>query len=208
MITPEQYFSKRHPIAFPIWQKSVLGIAGAGGLGSNIAIALARAGVGKLIIADFDTVSIENLNRQQYSLAQVGESKVHALAANIQAFNPFITLDVHNIKVNPANLESIFSTADILIEAFDHASQKEMLIQTWLGLYPHKPIIAASGIAGYGNSRLIRSYSYENLHVIGDMQSELEPNISPIAPRVAIVANMQANLALELLVNNYIEADK
>ncbi len=208
MISPQQYFTKRHPIAFPIWQSSVVGIAGAGGLGSNIAISLARAGVGTLIIADFDTVSIENLNRQQYSLAQVGKSKVEALADNIKAFNPFIKLEIHHIKVNPANLNSIFSSADILLEAFDDASQKEMLINTWLELFPCRPIIAASGIAGYGKNELIHSTSYDKLHIIGDMQSELEPGISPIAPRVATIANMQANLALELLVVNHNKADK
>jgi sulfur carrier protein ThiS adenylyltransferase len=199
LITPEEYFSKRHPIAFPIWNQAVIGIAGAGGLGSNIAISLARAGIGKLIIADFDIVSLENLNRQQFTLQQVGEPKVQAIASNISSFNPFITLETHFTKVTPANIDEIFGTTDILIEAFDDAAQKEMLIQTWLERYPDKPVIGASGIAGYGKSETICIRQYDNLYIVGDLESTLEAGISPIAPRVAIVANMQANLALELL---------
>lgn len=198
-MTKDEYFTKRHPTAFPIWQQATVGIAGAGGLGSNIAIALARAGIGKLVIADFDTVSLENLNRQQYSLQQVGQAKVIALQANIISFNPFITLQMLELKICPENVNSVFGDCHIMIEAFDDASQKEMLIATWLQLQPHKPIIAASGIAGFGNSDIIGIHSYDNLYIVGDMQSSLQEGISPIAPRVAIVANMQANLALELL---------
>ncbi|MDD4310553.1 MAG: sulfur carrier protein ThiS adenylyltransferase ThiF [Candidatus Cloacimonetes bacterium] len=199
MITPSEYFSKRHPLAFPKWQKATIGIAGAGGLGSNLAISLARAGVGILIIADFDFVSLENLNRQQFSLSQVGQPKVDALAANIRCFNPFIQLTLHNTKVIPANIAELFGSADILIEALDNASQKEMLISNWLELFPDKPIIGASGLAGYGGSEEIKIRHYGNLHLVGDFYSELQQDISPIAPRVAIVANMQANLALEIL---------
>ncbi len=200
MITPEEYFTKRDPIAFPIWQKAVVGIAGAGGLGSNIAISLARAGIGKLVIADFDTVSLENLNRQQFAISQVDQPKARALAANIISFNPFVALETHCTKVTPDNVEELFGSCDILIEAFDDASQKEMLIQKWLENYPDRPIIGASGIAGYGNSERIRIHRCDNLYIVGDLESTLEEGISPIAPRVAIVANMQANLALELLV--------
>jgi sulfur carrier protein ThiS adenylyltransferase len=202
MLTSEEYFTKRDPIAFPIWQKAVVGIAGAGGLGSNIAISLARAGIGKLIIADFDTVSLENLNRQQFSINQVGLSKVEAISDNIRAFNPFINVQIHQIKITPQNLHSILAEADLLIEALDDDEQKEMLINTWLSLFPDRPIIAASGLAGYGQNELILTEHCDNLHIVGDQQSELQPGISPGAPRVAIVANMQANLALELLVKH------
>jgi len=208
MLTPDTYFTQRDPLAFPIWQKAVVGIAGAGGLGSNIAISLARAGVGTLIIADFDTVSLENLNRQQFNLSQVGQPKVQALAANIKAFNPFITLQIEQVKITPANVFSVFGTADILLEAFDDAAQKEMLISTWLSLFPHRHIIAASGLAGYGKNELIHTQHSDYLHLIGDMQSELQEGISPVAPRVAIVANMQANLALELLIEKQTQVQK
>lgn len=196
------YFSKRDPIAFPIWQKAKVGIAGAGGLGSNVAVSLARAGIGTLVIADFDFVSLENLNRQQFSLAQVGQPKVMALAENIRSFNPFIELITHYAKVTPDNLEDLFGACDLIIEAFDRADQKAMLIETWSAKSPHKHIIAGSGLSGYGKSELIKIEHFGYLHVVGDGQSELQEGISPIAPRVAIVANMQANLALELLVKN------
>lgn len=199
MLSPETFFTKRDPQAFPLWQKAVIGIAGAGGLGSNVAISLARAGIGKLIISDFDTVSLENLNRQQFNLDQVGQLKVTALAENISKFNPFIQIKTHAVKVNSANIAELFGTADILIEAFDDAEQKQMLIQGWTELYPRKLIIGASGIAGYGNCEAISIHQYDHLFIVGDLSSELQQDISPVAPRVAIVANMQANLALELI---------
>ena len=202
MISSETFFSKRDPRAFPIWQNSVIAIAGAGGLGSNIAVSLARAGVGTLIIADFDVVSLENLNRQQFYIDQVGQTKVSALADNLNRLNPFIKLQLHNAKVTSQNLPELFNSADILIEAFDDAAAKEMLIATWLELFPMKPIIGASGIAGFGDSEAIKIHNWGNLYLVGDLHRELQEGISPIAPRVALVANMQANLALELLTKN------
>lgn len=199
MSSPIKFFSSRHLDTFILWQQAIIGIAGAGGLGSNVAISLARAGIGKLIIADFDTISLENLNRQQYTINQVGQLKVNALQQNIMAINPFISLEIHPTRIDKDNINSIFGLADILIEAFDDASQKEMLISCWMELYPEKPIIAASGLAGYGNNAAIITHQYGKLYVIGDHASEIIPGVSPIAPRVAIVANMQANLALELL---------
>ncbi len=200
MIDRTRYFSLRDPFAFPVWQEATIGIAGAGGLGSNIAISLARAGVGTLVIADFDVVSLENLNRQQYCLEQVGLPKVQALAANIKAFNPFINLITHQRKLTSDNLVEIFGTCDLLLEAFDLADQKEMLIESWCARFPGRHLVAASGISGYGRGEEIIINHYGCLHIVGDGQSELQEGISPIAPRVAAVANLQANLALELLV--------
>lgn len=199
MISREEYFSKRDPSAFPIWQKATIGIAGAGGLGSNIAISLARAGIGTLIIADYDIVTAENLNRQQYTLAQIGKRKVDAIAENIRTFNPFIELVLHPVKVTPANFCDIFEGADLILEALDEAEQKEMLISCWAKNYPDRHIIIASGIAGYGKNETIHTEHYGFLHIVGDLTSELQAGICPIATRVAVVANLQANLALELL---------
>lgn len=199
MISREEYFSKRDPFAFPIWQKATIGIAGAGGLGSNIAISLARAGIGTLIIADYDIVTAENLNRQQYTLAQIGKRKVNAIAENIRTFNPFIELVLHPVKVTPANFCDIFEGADLILEALDEAEQKEMLISCWAKNYPDRHIIIASGIAGYGKNETIHTEHYGFLHIVGDLTSELQAGICPIATRVAVVANLQANLALELL---------
>ncbi|MDZ4182236.1 MAG: sulfur carrier protein ThiS adenylyltransferase ThiF [Candidatus Cloacimonadaceae bacterium] len=194
-----ELFAGHDPQMLERWQNAIVGIAGAGGLGSNIAISLARAGVGTLIIADFDTISISNLNRQQFFLDQAGQLKVEAMKTNLERLNPFTHIIIHSIKVTPANVETLFGTADIMIEAFDLAEQKQMLIETWQELYPAKPIIAASGLAGVGRNELLKTTRIDNLYIIGDGVSELTPGISPISARVAVVANMQANLCLELL---------
>ncbi|HOU25870.1 MAG TPA: ThiF family adenylyltransferase, partial [Candidatus Cloacimonas sp.] len=111
MISREEYFSKRDPYAFPIWQKATVGIAGLGGLGSNIAVSLARAGIGKLILADYDIVTLENLNRQQYNISQIGKLKVDAIAEYIHSFNPFIELILHSVLITPEKFDSILDEA-------------------------------------------------------------------------------------------------
>lgn len=193
-------FSRHEPQALAALRRSTVGIAGAGGLGSNAAITLARAGVGCLIIADFDKVEPSNLNRQQYTVKQIGARKVAALRANLAGIAPFTRYAAHDVKITPSNIKRVFGAADLLIEAFDKASEKSMLIKTWLKLYPSKPIIAASGLAGYGKNAQLRTRRMGNLHICGDGVSEPAPCVSPMAPRVAIVANMQANLAVELLI--------
>lgn len=198
----KELFSGHDPAMLKVWQKAVIGIAGVGGLGSNIALSLARAGIGTLILADFDIVTIANLNRQQFFLEQVGLSKVQAIKANLERINPFCECIAYNIKITPANLTDIFGDCDILMEAFDGAEQKQMLIETWQELYPDRPLIGASGLSGYGRNELIRTIKLDNIYLCGDGESELQQGISPIAPRVAIVANMQANLCLELLLKN------
>ncbi|MCB5259871.1 MAG: sulfur carrier protein ThiS adenylyltransferase ThiF [Candidatus Cloacimonetes bacterium] len=194
-----EYFCNRDPHAFPLWQKSCVGIAGAGGLGSNIAILLSRVGIGKLIISDFDQVSISNLNRQAFTLNQVGKNKVDALQANIGDINPYIELETHFCRLTPQNIPLIHNSCDIIIEALDAAGEKLMLIETCLHNFPQTPLICASGLAGYGNSEAISIIKQDALYVVGDHCSELKDNISPIAPRVMLVAAMMANLCLELL---------
>jgi sulfur carrier protein ThiS adenylyltransferase len=194
-----EFFAGHDPAQLAAWRKAVVGIAGAGGLGSNAALALTRAGIGTLIIADFDEVGITNLNRQQYFPDQVGMLKVRALKQNLRRISPFTMVRAVPKRVNARNLRSIFGKADILIEAFDAAEQKEMLIEAWQDLFPHRCIIAASGLAGVGNNDLIHTERYGNLFIIGDGVSELREGISPVSARVAVVANMQANLCLELL---------
>lgn len=196
----QELFAGHDPAMLAIWQKSVVGIAGAGGLGTNIAVSLARAGIGKLIIADFDFVTTTNLNRQQFFLDQVGMSKVEALKANLERINPFCEVDIYNGRITSDNLAEVFGICDILMEAFDGADQKQMLIETWQDLYPERILIGASGLSGYGRNELIRTIKLDNIYLCGDGVSELQQGISPIAPRVAIVANMQANLCLELLI--------
>jgi sulfur carrier protein ThiS adenylyltransferase len=197
----EALFAKHDQQVLAALRGSTVGIAGAGGLGSNVAISLARAGVGRLIIADFDRVEPSNLNRQQYSVRQIGRLKVAALRENLRAINPFSKYTVHAVRVTRANVGRIFGDSDILVEAFDKAAAKQMLIDAWLSLYPERPIVAASGLAGYGKNRKLHTRRMGSLYLCGDEESQCPKGISPMAPRVAIVANLQANLVVELLVD-------
>lgn len=193
-------FSRHDAKVLAALRAATVGIAGAGGLGSNIAVTLARAGVGRLILADFDKIEPSNLNRQQYAVSQIGLRKVNALRANLKLIAPFTRCVAHDVKIKPSNVDAIFGGADILIEAFDKAEEKGMLINAWLRLYGDKPIIAASGLAGYGGNARLRTQKMGSLYICGDGASQCAPGVSPMAPRVAIVANLQANLAVELLV--------
>ncbi len=195
-----RYFARRDRRVLDILRSSVVGIAGAGGLGSNAAISLARAGVGKLIIADSDRVEPSNLNRQQYFIDQVGRKKVEALREILERINPYSTYDVHAVRVSARNIALLFGTADVMVEAFDEAAAKQMLIEAWLTRFPDRPIVAASGLAGFGANRKIHTRRLGRLYICGDEESQPEPGISPMAPRVAAVANLQANLVVELLV--------
>jgi len=198
----KRFFSKHDPQILPLLRASVVGIAGAGGLGSSVAVSLARAGIGKLIIVDFDRIEISNLNRQQYFWTQIGKVKVRALLENLRKINPFSEYVGYQRRITPKNVKNIFGKADLLIEAFDRAGQKQMLIESWIAHFPDRPIIAASGLSGWGRNRKIRQRRVGNLYICGDEESEPARGISPMAPRVGIVANMQANLAVELLVKS------
>ena len=194
-----EFFSAHDPKIIPILQKAVIGIAGAGGLGSNIAVSLARAGIGKLIVADFDKIEPSNLNRQQFFIDQIGMPKVIALLENLNNISPFTQYQMHDIKLNEENIPFIYKDVDIIVEAFDKAEMKTMLIETWLTHFPDKPIIAASGLSGWGKNELLHSRKIDNLYICGDEVTDLQSGISPMAPRMGIVANMQANIVLELI---------
>ena len=195
-----EFFSRREPDVLAVLRQSSVGIAGAGGLGSNVAVALARAGVGRLVIADFDKIEPSNLNRQQYFIDQVGERKVEALRENLLLINPYSLYEVHDVRVTRRNAAKIFARVDVLVEAFDRAAAKEMLIEICLTRFPGRPIVAASGLAGYGMNRKLRTRRLGNLYICGDEESQCPKGVSPMAPRVALVAAMQANLVVELLV--------
>ena len=195
-----EYFARRDPAVLAVLRRSSVGIAGAGGLGSNVAVALARAGVGRLVIADFDRVEPSNLNRQQFFVDQVGERKVEALRENLLAINPYSVYEVHDLRVNRRNAPVLFGRVDVLVEAFDRAEAKEMLIEVCLAKFPGRPIVAASGLAGYGGNRKMHTRRLGNLYICGDEESQPSKGVSPMAPRVALVAAMQANLVVELLI--------
>ena len=184
-------------------KKMTVGIAGLGGLGSNAAVSLARAGIGKLILVDFDTVELSNLNRQAYFLEHVGMYKTHAIIDIIHRINPFIDLIPVRTTLTDKNCMAIFESTDLVIEAVDEAETKEMIIEAIPTESENLPIIAGSGMAGYGkNSALVESGT-GRLRIIGDGVSEVAPGIPLMAPRVGIVANMQANAALEILLGEW-----
>jgi sulfur carrier protein ThiS adenylyltransferase len=197
----DDLFARHDPRVLAALRAGTVGIAGAGGLGSTVAISLARSGVGRLIIADFDRVEPSNLTRQQYAIRQIGRRKVDALRENLRAINPFSEYIVHAVRVTRATVGRIFADAEILVEALDRAAAKRMLIEAWLSLHPDRPIIAASGLAGYGKNRKLHTRRMGSLYLCGDEESRCPKGISPMAPRVAIVANLQANLVVELLVD-------
>ena len=184
-----------------ILQTKTIGIAGCGGLGSNCAVALARVGVGKLIIADFDEVEKNNLNRQYYFFDQIGEKKVIALKDNIKKINPEVNVRAYDIKLNPESLIKIFSSCDIIVEAFDLAEMKQMIIETVLSKMPGKTIISGLGVAGWGGNDSIKTRQVGDLYICGDEKTETSENMPPLAPKVGIVANMQANLVLEIILS-------
>jgi len=180
---------------------ATVGIAGLGGLGSAIAVALARVGIGKLILADFDVVEPSNLNRQQYFVDQLGWLKTDALVSNLRKINPYVELEAHATKLTPENIFPMFGKTDVMIEAFDRADQKVMLMQAFASQKPDVPFVGASGMAGYSSGETIGVQKMgKNIYVVGDLETGAKPGCGLMAPRVGIAASMQANLALRLIV--------
>ena len=195
----EAVMTARHtPGVHEIMKKSCVGIAGLGGLGSSAAIALARVGIGRLVLVDFDIIEPSNLNRQQFFIDQLGMLKTEALEDNLKRINPYVEIETHNKKVTPENINEIFNDVDVLIEAFDRPDQKAMLLQ-----YSTAPkIIAASGLAGYASDEIIGIKRLgENIYIVGDLKTGAAPGCGLMAPRVGIASHMQANLAMQLLLD-------
>lgn len=183
-------------------RKFRVGIAGAGGLGSNCAAALARCGIGTLVICDFDIVEAENLNRQFYFLHQTGMKKINALKDNLLLINPDIKVLTADIKLDAGNIPEIFYGCDVIVEAFDSSEMKAIIIESVHTALPGAPLVVASGLAGWGGNESIRSRKIDdNLYICGDETSEVSEEMPPMAPRVGIVANMQANIVIEILMN-------
>ena len=184
-------------------RKSV-GIAGAGGLGSNAAIALTRIGIGKLIVVDHDKVEESNLTRQYYFLDQIGIPKVEALEENIKRINPDIKYIGIPKKLIQGKMEEPFKEVDLIIEALDDADTKTRFIEEILEKLPGKPIIAASGVTGYGNLHRIKTKHFGNLHLCYDSEAKSCEEDVLIASHVGIIANWEADLAVEILLSEKI----
>ncbi len=179
-------------------RRATVGIAGLGGLGSSVAVALARTGIGRLVLVDFDVVEPSNLNRQQYFIDQLGMTKAEALEATLKRINPLVQCETHCERVTPENIAALFASVDVLVEAFDRADQKAMLLQHFGG----KPIVAASGLAGHGPGESIGVRRMgRNIFIVGDLETGAAPGCGLMAPRVGIAAHMQANLVLRILLD-------
>ena len=183
-------------------KKATVAIAGLGGLGSNVAISLARLGIGHLKLYDYDVVEPSNLNRQQYYVKHIGMPKTKALQSLIKEINPFVNVTEKEVLINEDNIETLFYDADIIVEAFDSPKNKASLINTVLLKMPHKIVVAASGMAGYfSNNTITTKKVTNNFYLIGDGISEAKPGCGLMAPRVAIAANHQANTVLRILMD-------
>jgi sulfur carrier protein ThiS adenylyltransferase len=176
-----------------------VGIAGAGGLGSNIAMALARAGIGHLVIVDFDEVEEKNLTRQYFFRDQIGELKVEALKKNIGRAICGVKVDAINRKLVPGKMAEPFKKVDVVVEALDSAETKAQFIEEILLDLPGKPIVAASGVAGWGTCENIEMRRIPPLYLVEDKRAKSSDAGVLLAPKVGLLAHMQANMVMEIL---------
>ena len=181
-------------------QAATVAVCGLGGLGSNIAISLARAGVGKLILVDFDCVDVTNLHRQQYKACQVGLPKPEALLANLKEIAPYTEYETHFEKVTAENVATLLANADVVCEAFDNAEAKAMLVNAVLETMPQKFLVAASGMAGFEGGNTIRTRKItDKFYLCGDGVSDVADGMGLVAPRVMLCAAHQALTAVRLI---------
>ena len=186
------------------FSSATVAICGLGGLGSNIAIALARAGIGKLILIDFDRVDITNLHRQQYKADQIGMYKTVALAENLKEIAPYISLEIHTERITEDNAVTLLQDADIICEAFDDAECKAMLTDTVLTEMRDKYLVAASGMAGlYDANRIKTRKVTSKFYLCGDEKSDVADGIGLVAPRVALCAAHQAHTVLRIIAKQF-----
>ena len=183
---------------------ATVAVCGLGGLGSNIAIALARAGIGKLILIDFDKVDISNLHRQQYKANQIGMNKTDALRDNLLEIAPYVSLETHTVSVTEENAPDILADAEIVCEAFDNAEAKAMLTNFVFETMPNKFLVAASGMAGFGSANTIRTRKVmKHFYLCGDEQSDVQSEGSLVASRVILCAAHQAHTVLRILAGEF-----
>lgn len=179
-------------------QAATVAVFGLGGLGSNAAIALARAGVGRLVLVDFDCVDVTNLHRQQYKACQVGMPKAVALPENLREIAPYIELESHQVRVTEENVMELVGKADVVCEAFDNAEAKAMLVNAALG--NGKVLVAASGMAGFGDANSIQTRRVsKNFYLCGDGVSDVNAGIGLVAPRVMACAAHEAQTIVRLI---------
>ena len=180
-------------------KKAKVCILGLGGLGSNVAVLLARAGIGYLKLIDFDVVEASNLNRQQYRISHIGMKKTEAMKTIIREINPFVEVDILDIKVDRENIYSIVGDIEIVVEAFDRAETKAMILEELL-TDKNKIVVSASGMAGLGSANeIVTRKIKDNFYLIGDNYSDYEEYSGLMSTRVMLCAAHQANMVLRLI---------
>lgn len=190
-------------------KNAVIGIAGLGGLGSNVAVALTRLKAGRLILVDFDKVEESNLNRQNYFHDQIGRFKVDATLENLRRIAPDANLVSHNVRLTPERILEVFADAHIIAECFDRADQKQMIVETVLTRMKDKVIVSVSGLAGWGRSNeIVTRRVSDRLILVGDGTSGIGHGIPLTAPRVGIAAYHQANAIVEVLMEQMVKTTK
>ena len=186
------------------FSQAAVAVCGLGGLGSNIAVSLARAGIGRLILIDFDRVDITNLHRQQYKVSQIGRYKTDALCENLMEIAPYVELEAHTERMTESNVTSLVQNADIICEAFDDAAAKSMLANTVLEQLPEKYLVAASGMAGLGSANSIRTRRItKRFYLCGDGVSDVRDGNGLFSSRVMLCAAHQAHTVLRILADEY-----
>ena len=174
-----------------------VGIAGAGGLGSNCAMHLVRSGVKHITIADFDVVNESNLNRQFFFRDQIGQKKVEAVKANLLRIEPDADIRAVDMRLDASSAREVFADCGIVVEAFDAVDAKVMLVSAFAS--SGKKLVTASGLAGWGRSNAMRVRKMGNIVAIGDGETSVGDGAAPVSPRVGIAAAMEANAVVSLL---------
>jgi len=186
------------------FSSATVAVCGLGGLGSNIAIALTRAGIGKLLLIDFDRVDIANLHRQQYKSNQIGLYKADALAENLLEIAPYTEIKTVTAKITEENFADLLKGADVVCEAFDNAEAKAMLVNGVLEQLPDCYLVAASGMAGMDTPNTIRTRKVMGrFYLCGDETNDVADTIGLVAPRVMLCAAHQAHTVLRILAGEY-----
>lgn len=199
----ERIMIERHTLpVYETLRSASAAIAGLGGLGSNIAVSLTRAGVGRLMLVDFDRVELSNLNRQQYFVRHIGRYKTEALTEILRDINPYVEIHSQTVRVTEENASEIFKDYNIVCEAFDRPENKAMLINTLLTENNDKIIVSGSGMAGYIDANTIKTRRItDRLYICGDGVTDAADVNGLMAPRVAVCANHQANAVIRLMMD-------
>ena len=186
------------PAERAVLEKVRIGVAGAGGLGSNCAMHLVRSGIRHLVVADFDVVGESNLNRQFFFRDQLGMKKVDALKATLLRIDPEVDVQAVDVRLDAASTRELFEDCDIVVEAFDVVEAKTMILSTLMPLGMR--LVTASGLAGWGKSNAMRVRKMgANVVVVGDGETGVATDVAPASPRVGIAAAMEANAVVAWL---------